>query len=283
VGFFEPVHAPSQRTELYTAGDVQWQSAVLSYFPFGEVMIDQARAYKPGSVRSDTWYDGVVAPTAAESYTGEVQLAAERQGNLIGFASGLWGDSSGHWTPGGSFGDIGNLMLRRNGELIGESAYTFGVFEVPAEDAEYELQLNTLKIGGQTKTWKRSSEVTTVWKFRSQLDEGVYSQGIPVMFPRVDLPEDGLKTVPAEAAQKLVLKVDGHAGYTPGAIESARLATSYDGVTWADATTRQENGTWIAVVDHTGATGQPVSLRVELTDSNGNTVTQTVIRAYDVR
>jgi hypothetical protein len=212
-----------------------------------------------------------------------VQLAAERQGLLMGFASGLWGDSSGHWSPGGSFGDIGNLMLRRNGELIGESAYTFGVFDVPAEDAEYELQLNNFKIGGQSKFWKRSPDVMTVWKFRSHLEEGVYSRGLPIMFPRVDLPEDGMKTVAAEAGQKLVLNVTGHAGYTPGTITSAGVATSYDGVTWTDATTRQENGTWIAVVDHTGASGQPVSLRVELTDSNGNTVTQTVTRAYDVR
>lgn len=283
VGLFEPVHAPSQRTELYSAGDIHWQAAVLGSFPFGEVMIDEARTYEPRSTRSDTWYDGVLAPTASESYTGEVQLSAERQGNLIGFASGFWGDSSGHWSPGGSFGDIGNLMLHRNGELIGESPYTFGVFEVPAEDAEYELQLNTLKIGGQTKTWKRSSEVITVWKFRSQLEEDVPSQSVPVMFPRIDLPEDGTKTLTAEAEQELELHVTGHAGYTPGDIISASLAYSYDGATWIDADTRQDDGTWVAVVDHEGASGQQVSLRVELTDSNGNTVTQTVTRAYDVR
>ena len=62
VGSFESVHAPSRRTELYTAGDIHWQAAILGSFPFGEVMVDQARAYKPGSVRSDAWYDGVVAP-----------------------------------------------------------------------------------------------------------------------------------------------------------------------------------------------------------------------------
>jgi subtilisin family serine protease len=282
VSAFEPMRAPSTRLDLYSPG-MSWQQGALSYFPFGEVMIDRARTFEPGSERSDAWYNGVVSPTAAQDVNGEVQLAAERQGLLMGFASGLWGDSSGHWSPGGSFGDIGNLMLRRNGELIGESAYTFGVFDVPAEDAEYELQLNNFKIGGQSKFWKRSPDVMTVWKFRSHLEEGVYSRGLPIMFPRVDLPEDGMKTVAAEAGQKLVLNVTGHAGYTPGTITSAGVATSYDGVTWTDATTRQENGTWIAVVDHTGASGQPVSLRVELTDSNGNTVTQTVTRAYDVR
>ncbi|MDT9698949.1 hypothetical protein [Streptomyces sp. P17] len=38
-----------------------------------------------------------------------------------------------------------------------------------------------------------------------------------------------------------------------------------------------------AVVDHSGATGKQVTLRAELTDAKGNSVSQTVIRAYDVR
>ncbi|MFC9558881.1 S8 family serine peptidase [Agromyces sp. NPDC056965] len=283
VGGFQPVPAPSTRTELFTAGDVRWQSAVLGYFPHGEMMVDQLREVEPGGVRTDTWYGGTVAPTAMESYTGELMLAAERQGNLIGFASGMWGDSSGHWADQGSFGDIGNLKLRRNGVEIGRSVYTSDVFEVPADDAEYELELFTEKIGRQTETWQRSSKVTTVWKFRSQLDESVVSQGLAVMFPRVDLPEDGMKTLAAEAGQELKLHVTGHAGYTPGTITSAALATSTDGVTWVDAPTAEQDGEWVAVVDHSGASGQPVSVRVTLTDSNGNSVTQTVVRAYDVR
>ncbi|MFI8391943.1 hypothetical protein [Streptomyces sp. NPDC085540] len=40
---------------------------------------------------------------------------------------------------------------------------------------------------------------------------------------------------------------------------------------------------WSAVVDHAGASCKPVSLKVELTDAKGATVTQTVVRAYDVR
>jgi len=36
-------------------------------------------------------------------------------------------------------------------------------------------------------------------------------------------------------------------------------------------------------VDHAGASGKQVTLKSQLTDANGNSVTQTVIRAYDVR
>jgi subtilisin family serine protease len=283
VSSFEPVKAPSQRTELYSSGDTSWQQGVLGSFPFGEVMIGQARTYQPGSSRTETWYDGTLAPTAAQDSSGVVQLSAERQGNLIGFASGFWGDSSGHWSPGGSFGDIGNLTLRRNGELVDELPYTFGVFEVPAEDSEYELSLYTEKIGAPARFWKRSTVVVTAWKFRSHLEEDVYSQVVPVMFPRLDLPEDGLKTLPATDDQVIPLRVTGHAGYTPGAITAATLSYSYDGSTWTDADVHEQNGTWVALVDHAGASGQPVTLRVQLTDSNGNSVTQTVTRAYDVR
>lgn len=45
----------------------------------------------------------------------------------------------------------------------------------------------------------------------------------------------------------------------------------------------ERGGAWTATVNHAGASGKPVSLKVELTDANGATVTQTVVRAYDVR
>ncbi len=75
----------------------------------------------------------------------------------------------------------------------------------------------------------------------------------------------------------------GHAGYAPGALTSAKLSYSYDGEHWTQAKASQHAGRWSAVVDHAGASGKPVSLKVELTDAKGATVTQTVVRAYDVR
>lgn len=63
-----------------------------------------------------------------------------------------------------------------------------------------------------------------------------------------------------------------------------RLSYSYDGgETWTQAETAQRGGRWTATVNHSGAKGKQVTLRAELTDSNGNSVVQTVTRAYDVR
>ncbi|GGT49746.1 peptidase [Streptomyces kurssanovii] len=278
------VPAPGERAEFYTPGDTRWEHHVSSSFPWGELMSDPARTYKPGERREESWYGGVLAPAAPLDATGEQALAAERQGNLIGVAPAFWRDSE-HVGAAGSFGDIGNTLLVRDGEEIGRTPYPFGVYEVPAGDAAYELTLMTTKIGSPAAVWKRSTRQETTWKFRSKLDENVYSQGIPLLFPGYELPEDGLKTVAASDGLRIGLSATGHAGYRPGALTGAKLSYSYDGgQTWTEAATeRQGDGAWNATVDHAGASGRPVTLRTELTDAHGNSVTQLVVDAYAVR
>ncbi|MER7172355.1 S8 family serine peptidase [Streptomyces mesophilus] len=283
-GDIDSVPTPGKRTELYsTEDDAAWQRSLSSSFPFGEFMVDRTRIYKPGSFRTESWYDGVITPRARLDANGEQTLAAERQGNLIGFESSVYGDGE-HSGEQGSFGDIGNLELKKDGEVIGDSWYPYGAFEVPAEEATYELTQNLMKIGGHARVWQRSQEMQTTWKFRSKLDESVFSQGLGILFPRYTLPEDGLKTLAAEDGQQIGLNITGHAGYTPGAIESAKLSYSYDqGATWTEAKISGSGDTRTATVDHAGASGKQVWLKTELTDTHGNSVTQTVVRAYDVR
>ncbi|MFD3942548.1 S8 family serine peptidase [Streptomyces sp. NPDC058579] len=280
-GAIEAVPAPGTRTEYYTTGDTQWETVLSSSFPFGEFMIGAKHAYKAGEKRTERWYDGVIAPTAPLDATGKPVLVAERQGDLIGFANSMWGDNT-HYAQPGSFGDIGNLRLSKDDEVLGETGWPFGAFEVPSERGTYTLEQNTMKIG--SKVWNRSTSVNSVWNFTSERDESVYSQGIPILFPRYNLPEDGVKTLAATDGQQIGLTATGHAGYTPAALTSARLSYSYDGgTTWTEARVSQRAGTWTATVNHAGAAGKPVTLKTELTDAKGNSVTQTVVRAYDVR
>jgi hypothetical protein len=285
-GYFseiETVPAPFQRTEFHTPGSTAWEQSVSSSFPWGEYMIDPARTYEKGEKRTQEWYGGVLSPVTPLDADGDQALAAERQGNLIGVAPAFWGDGQ-HQGVQGSFGDIGGMLLKRDGEVIGDSPYPFGVFTVPAESASYELTLNTTKFGSPARVWKRSTETSTTWSFRSALDENTYSQGIPLLFPRYDLPEDGLKTLPASDGQRIALTATGHAGYQPGELTSVKLAYSYDGgATWTSARTAKKGAVWEAYVDHSAATGKQVTLRADMTDAHGNSVSQIVARAYDVR
>ncbi|MFD5509352.1 S8 family serine peptidase [Streptomyces sp. NPDC127051] len=282
-GGLDTVAVPGKRTEFYSAGDTAWDHMVSSSFPWGEFMTDQQRTYTKGGKRGESWYDGVIGPVAGRDLAGRPQLAAERQGNLIGFASAMWGDS-GHYAQPGSFGDVGGLVLKRGGEQIGDSWYPSGVFEVPAEEATYELTQQIEKFGAPARTWQRSQAVATTWTFRSRQDPAQYSQALPILFPSISIPADGMKTLPAANGQTIGLGVTGHAGYAPGALKSVKLAYSYDGEHWTQAAVAERSGRWSAVVDHAGAeAGRQVSLKVELTDANGAAVTQTVVRAYDIR
>ncbi|WP_030715154.1 S8 family peptidase [Streptomyces sp. NRRL S-237] len=281
-GGIETVAAPGTRTEYHSAGDTAWDQLLSSSFPWGEFMTGEQRTYTKGQRTTAAWYDGVTGPVAPRDVAGRETLAAERQGNLIGFASAMWGDSS-HAAQPGSFGDIGSLELKRGGEVVGESWYPFGVFEVPAEEGRYELTQSIEKIGSPARVWQRSTAVRTTWGFTSKLDASAYSQGLGILFPRYTAPMDGTKTVAAANGLSIGLGVTGHAGYTPGALKSAKLSYSYDGENWTQAKVSERGGRWSAVVDHAGASGKPVSLKVELTDAKGASVTQTVVRAYDVR
>ncbi|MGW2182587.1 S8 family peptidase [Streptomyces sp. NPDC001732] len=280
----DSVAVPSKRTEYYSTGDdTAWERYLSSSFPWGELMYDQLRTYEAGSKRTENWYRGIPAPAAPRDAAGELQLAAERQDNLIGVAPGFWSDSE-HAGLQGSFGDVGNMSLSSDGKLIGETGWPSGVFTVPAEDAAYELTMRTTKFGQPAAAWKRSTETETTWKFRSKRDENAYSQGIPLLFPSYDLDADGLKTLAAKDGQKIGLSVTGHAGYTPGKLTAAKVSYSYDGgQTWTAGTTAQQDGRWTATVNHADAAGKLVTLKTELTDANGNSVVQTVTAAYAVR
>ncbi|MCX5403771.1 S8 family serine peptidase [Streptomyces sp. NBC_00335] len=282
-GSIDTVAVPGKRTEYYSAGDTAWDHLVSSSFPWGEFMTDQHRTYKAGSQRAENWYDGVIGPVAPRDTAGKEQLAAERQGNLIGFSSAMWGDT-GHYAQQGGFGDLGNVSLKRDGESLGDTGYPFGVFEVPAGEATYEMTQYLEKVGQPARTWQRSSGIQTTWTFRSKLDATQYSQALPVIFPRISAPLDGMKTLAAANGQQIGLAVSGHAGYAPGALKSAKLSYSYDeGGSWTEAKVSGRGGQWTATVDHAGAAGKQVMLKVELTDAKGATVTQTVARAYDIR
>ncbi|MET7386251.1 S8 family serine peptidase [Streptomyces sp. NPDC005529] len=285
VSSFSPIHVPGTRTAYYTTGDDSWYHGAMTSFPFAAFMGDQDRTYRAGEHRSEEWYGGPLRPAAPRDADGKLMLSAERQGDLMGFQNALWVDNSGdHWTYGGSFGDLGNLTLKRNGEQIGGSYDPFGVFQVPDEDSAYELTQRLEKILSADKNWLRSTAVTTTWSFRSHREPDVYSRGLPILAPVYDLPVDGLNTLPAQSGIRVGLSVEGHAGYTPGAITAASLSYSYDGgTTWTEAPTQKRDGKWTAVLDHTGATGKQVMTKATFTDAKGNAVTQTITRAYDVR
>ncbi len=283
IGGIDSLFVPNGRTEYLTADGTKWVKSILSSFPFGEVMNDHFRTFSPGQQVTDSWYGGSVGPNVRANSDGVPQLVAERQGSLIGVQTSTWGDSAGHWADQGSFGDLGNLTLKRDGVQIGYSYDPYGVFTVPSDDATYDLTMHNEKIGSPARFWKRSPVTDTTWTFRSHEEPDVYSRALPLLLPRLDIPEDGLKTV-GLGSVTIAARVVANPGYDAGAVTAARVWTSVDGgKTWVEGTTKLTSTGADLTVDHSGDTGKQVSLRVELTDAHGAKVLQTITRAYDVR
>ncbi|MGW6400365.1 S8 family peptidase [Streptomyces sp. NPDC055134] len=282
---YERFAVPGERTEYYTGDRATWDRGISSSMPWGEFMQGLPTVYEKGERTSEKWYDGVLSAAAPRTDDGSSTLVAERQGNLIGvdLSRAFWRDGSHTGLP-GSFGDSGSVRLRRDGTEVGKRVVPYGVFTVPSDGASYELELTTFK-GGQPATFfKRSTKTTTVFGFTSKEDPNAYSQSIPLLFPKYAIPEDAMKTLAARDGQTVTLSATGQAGYIPGEITSAKLSYSYDGgTTWTAAKTEKKGGKWVATVNHAGASGQQVTLKSELMDNKGASVTQTVTRAYDVR
>lgn len=279
------VAAPSSRTEYFPTNDgSQWYKAVQSSFGFAEVMSDRWRTFTPGQEDNDSWYGGALAPALRTDKNGKPQMIGERQGTLIGVAPMVWGDSADHYADQGSFGDLGNLKLSRDGVQIGSSLDPFGVFSVPSDDARYDLTLHVEKATSSSfRYWKRSTATDTTWSFNSHEEPDLYSRALPMLMPRLDVPADGLKTVPT-GSLTIPARVQANPGYDSGSIVEAKVWTSIDnGTTWVLGTTNLTPTGADLVVNHSADSGKQVSLRVELTDAKGAKVSQTITRAYDVR
>ncbi|HEY9329050.1 MAG TPA: S8 family serine peptidase [Streptomyces sp.] len=279
----QPVTVPLARTQYFSAGDGSgsWAESGTST---NETMRGAARDFRPGERLKESWYKGIMRPTAALNRAGERLLAGERQGNLIGFQSALFSDADGHFMYSPGFKDGGSLSLYRNGKKLFDRAYPYGVFQVTSEPADYVLEHYALRsYGNRTVTYPFAT--ITRFSFRSGEKPDVASQTLPLVFPGYDVPVDGRNKVEAGPV-RIKLTATGHGDYAPGEITGATVKYSYEGPVlhpaWIDAEVVHENGAWYAEIDHSGASGKDVSLLVDLTTENGGSVQQHVINGYGV-
>ena len=259
VSAYEPVQVATKRTEFYTDGGTKWLHFLTSSFPFGEAMADAWRTYPAGSVRTDSWYGGIIAPAAIKNDQGVEQLTAERQGELMGFAPQMWGDDFGHVAYPGSFGDEGNLdaaaqrradrvqllpqrRLRGPGRGLG----------LRAGDEHRQVRGSGEAVGPIHRDQRRrGASAPRSTPTRSRSASRCSSRGSAC-------PRTGSKTLAASAGQVLPIRVTGHGGYTPGDIVSVKFAYSYDGgTTWTDAVVSSSAGAWAA----TSTTPAPAARR----------------------
>ncbi|MFD5065516.1 S8 family peptidase [Streptomyces sp. NPDC058394] len=287
-----------ERVDYVTAGDTMWSHTVHhnTVFDRDDVlkagMRDAARTYRPGQRASEKWFAAVVRPSIPRGVAD--WPASVRSGNTMSFHVPEFTDSeAGHWSFAeySGFGGIGvrepdvsdvaHAVLYRNGQRIAESdAGAWGDFEVPAGNAGYRLDLTTARTSDD---WHFGTGTSTSWTFTS--NTAATSTLLPLLQVDYSLPVDARNAVGSQRAQSLGLDVRLPDGLAAPRGVTLKVEASYDdGQTWTMSrmARHRDGGHFTATVERPSEVRGDayVTLRVTATDAAGNSVRQTIDRAF---
>jgi hypothetical protein len=186
---------------------------------------------------------------------------ADRRGDVLGFRIPL-----GH-----SATQPGRTVLYRDGRKVGESpAAGRGNFVVPPGAATYRLHAEA----------GRSTRISADWTFASSTVTGTYPAQLPLLAVRFAPKLDGHHRAPAGRPFAFAMYVQRNGAARATCVHSPTVQVSYDdGRTWQSAHVLLSGHQWRVQVTHP-AHARFVALRATARDYSGNTVRQTIIRAY---
>ncbi len=233
--------------------------------------------YRAGRHYTERFNTGVFGPALGDTSTAPpfVTPGMSREGNVIRAYLPQYNDGARHWNT--SFGTLLESSLLVDGEEVTDPdgispAEDLARYTVPAEDSAYRLTLDSSR---DPEVSPVSTRVRSVWTFRSaRTPDGTRSE-LPLSAVRFTPRLTSASTAKAGVRFEVPFHVEGAAaGERP---RKLAFSVSYDGgSTWQAA--RAVDGTHL-VLRHPAGAGS-VSLRAELADARGNTLVQTIERAY---
>ncbi len=285
-GFGFGFRLPWSRTEFHNVDGLRW-SGELQQWAFVNKQVHTETVltggpvdHRPGAVAAEEWNTAVFGP----AFTADGEFAS-RSGDVVAFTLPLYSDADLD-RAGVSEVESGRTVLYREGVKVGETTQPgIGQFEVPAEPSAYRLEVESHR----DDVSEFSTRISCVWTFTSARPaedpdpkpKGKDGTGLPLMAVRFAPPD--LDRTNVTAADRAVIPVTVQRPYNapPATLTALTVDASFDdGRTWLPVPVtvdRPDGGT--VTIDHPRG-ARYVSLRAAATDSAGNTVTQTVIRAY---
>ncbi|MEV4161951.1 hypothetical protein [Nonomuraea dietziae] len=265
---------PWVRTEyVNTDGGARWLRFFRERGPEGgeTVLESPLTGYTPALTYRESWNRGVFSPALVPA--DEYSDGLTRTGDVIRANVPMYGDGAGH--AGWAATTRARTALYRDGELFAEHPAVGGKgFRVPPGAADYRLVVETER-GAPAALSTRTS---TAWTFRSEHAEGDDPLPLPVSVVRFSPALDARNTARSGGIYRIPVRVERQRGSTVGEVRDLTVEVSFDdGATWNPAQIRKGRVT----VRHPAAAGF-VSLRARAADAAGNTVEQTVIRAYRI-
>ncbi|GIM95488.1 S8 family serine peptidase [Paractinoplanes toevensis] len=273
-----PFSLPFHRTE-YVNTESQWSTDFYQQLPavgddFPELISEQLGARAPlraGRTYHQDWNTAVFGPNVTQPlWEGDW---VTRQGDHLSAYPSLFGDGAGH--PGFSTTDSYTSELYQGSTKIGEG----GEYDLPAATAKYRLEVSATRSAPHLF----STSVSGTWTFKSGHAPAEGYQRLALSTVRFSPNLDDHNAATAGRRFEIPVTVEQQPGSTAGTAKSVKVEVSYDdGKTWQRADVRGSGNHRVATVHHPRGAGF-ASLRVASTDTKGNTVSQTVIRAYALR
>ncbi|MFJ6676441.1 S8 family serine peptidase [Actinosynnema sp. NPDC091369] len=266
------VASPGEAVDRITP-DLAWSWGFLQFGADGAVeatLTSPERRYERGGTHRERFNDPVFSPALPESRS--PYLA--RSGNEISFAVPLFTDRAGN--GGNAAVSSARTTLLRNGTKVGETAYAAnGLFAVPAGAAAYRVETDAVRAAG---TSEFATRVSAAWTFRSDTTTTAEYVPLPLSVVRFTPELDAGGAAPRGQALRVPLTVQQQEGATNGRVDRIDVEVSFDdGTTWTAVPVSAN----VATVTTPNAAGYG-SVRVRATDSNGNALEHTVIRAYKI-
>ncbi|MDT7726033.1 MAG: hypothetical protein QOI21_2609 [Actinomycetota bacterium] len=272
--------APPQAEQLVYYSPGQWSltTDVYSLWPgglFARPLLEGGKSYRIA-------WNGAVAGPGFEGTTqnelGSGHPWVWRTGNLVDVTIPLFADAAGHTRQVDSDHgyDSGSTELYRDGKLVGSQALPGrATFVVGYDEGAYRLATSVVR---DQPWWPLSTKVSAAWTFRSGFRQGP-GYALPLLAVRYAPQVDLRNSAPGGVDFTIPVTVPRQDG--PADIAALAVEVSYDdGVTWKPSTVARNGSGWTASVTHP-ASGF-ASLRAKASDTEGNTVEQTVIRAYRI-
>jgi hypothetical protein len=272
-GVSQELALPGKRTEYLTTEEQEWSSRTtqLNGEDYEVVLISALKAYRAGRTYDERVNHGMFGPSLPDD--GFDGGWAFRAGDDLIVDVPLFGDSAGN----GGFSPVtsGGTKVYADGELVGESAAPGGVFAVPAEERDYRVEVTA----DRGDAFGLSPTVSAEWTFRSAHVDPATLEQVGVSALRFHPKLDAANAAPAGRPFAVPVLLQRNGGATQRA-DDLTVEVSYDeGKTWRRTPVLLDA---VALLNHP-ADAETVSLRASAADRNGNTVKQTIIRAYHLK
>ncbi|MBB4681518.1 S8 family peptidase [Crossiella cryophila] len=277
IGVFAPYlySLPAKRIEYFTAHpDVTWQQ-LLGVRPADGSDVELhwvVRTLRPG-YSTAAWNRAPLGPAFGDAEHG---WGTQRTGDKLSVGVPLLsGNDPAVVTEPPQLGMTGRTTLSRDGQELGAADTAgLGVFTVPTTAGRYTVHTTATR----SVPWSvLGTRADVRWTFN---DSGVSGKPLPLLAIRATGQVDDHNRAPAGLPYLLHLTAHHQPGAPAAPLTALSAEVSYDdGATWRKAPVLRFGNSGYTLLNHPPGNGF-ATLRLAATDAGGNSVTQTVFRAY---